>query len=365
MRVRVETRALREALATAGRAVASRASIPVLSSVLLGAHADGLSITGYDLALGITARVRAAEVEREGVGCLPARPLLAMVDRLDAAEVAIDWDEERCVAEITWAGGRYRLSGFSAADYPSLPPPRGGPALRLAVETIRHMIGQTIVAVASGSDKAHLQGVHLRGGSDELLAMSSDQVRVALKLVRGQKPAVPFEVTVPAAACRALLAVLPDEGEVAVYVVEQALVWDTPEVTVVARGMDGRYPDLARVVPTRYGPAFEADRRAFAEALERAAAAADAVDLRLVHGEVQMTAQNDLGTYEESMQADVRLEEGDAFTIRFNPRYLVDGLKALHGERVRQEFIDARQPSRLIDPDDDSYQYVVLPIVVF
>ena len=51
MKLRCERDVLAEALATAGRAVASRGALPVLSGVRLELAGDRLTITGSDLEL--------------------------------------------------------------------------------------------------------------------------------------------------------------------------------------------------------------------------------------------------------------------------------------------------------------------------
>ena len=76
---------LNAALQLVSRAVASRPTHPVLANVLLTADAgtDRLSLTGFDLNLGIQTSL-AASVETSGAVTLPARLFVEIVSRLSS-----------------------------------------------------------------------------------------------------------------------------------------------------------------------------------------------------------------------------------------------------------------------------------------
>ena len=76
---------LNSALQLVSRAVATRPTHPVLANVLLTADAGSnrLSLTGFDLSLGIQTSL-AASVETSGAITLPARLLGEIVSRLSS-----------------------------------------------------------------------------------------------------------------------------------------------------------------------------------------------------------------------------------------------------------------------------------------
>jgi DNA polymerase-3 subunit beta len=73
---------LNQALTLVSRAISSRSSHPILSTVLLQADATTgqLTLTGYDLALGLQSTIPAS-VETSGTTALPAHPLGGIVAR--------------------------------------------------------------------------------------------------------------------------------------------------------------------------------------------------------------------------------------------------------------------------------------------
>ncbi|MDQ3548177.1 MAG: DNA polymerase III subunit beta, partial [Chloroflexota bacterium] len=72
MRVSCSQENLHRALSTAGRAVATKSTLPVLGNYLIEASNDSLLISATNLEIGITVRIDAA-VEKEGKATVQAR----------------------------------------------------------------------------------------------------------------------------------------------------------------------------------------------------------------------------------------------------------------------------------------------------
>ena len=110
------------ALQLVSRAVASRPTHPVLANVLLTADAgtDRLSLTGFDLNLGIQTSLPAS-VDTSGAVTLPARLLGEIVSKLSSdSPVALSSDANDEQVELTSSSGSYQMRGMSADDFPEL-----------------------------------------------------------------------------------------------------------------------------------------------------------------------------------------------------------------------------------------------------
>ena len=114
---------LNTALQLVSRAVASRPTHPVLANVLLTADAgtDRLSLTGFDLSLGIQTALTAS-VESSGAITLPARLLGEIVSRLSSdSPITFATDDASEQVELKSLSGSYQMRGMSADDFPELP----------------------------------------------------------------------------------------------------------------------------------------------------------------------------------------------------------------------------------------------------
>ena len=129
---------LNGALQLVSRAVATRPTHPVLANVLLTADAGSnrLSLTGFDLSLGIQTSL-AASVETSGAITLPARLLGEIVSRLSSdSPVTLAVDESGEQVQLTSLSGSYQMRGMSADDYPDLPMVESGMTLKLQPERL-------------------------------------------------------------------------------------------------------------------------------------------------------------------------------------------------------------------------------------
>ena len=88
---------LANAVAGVSKAVTQRSSIPVLEGILMKAEGFSLTLTGYDLEMGITTSIEANVLE-PGEVVLSAKLLGDMVRRLSSSEVEITATETNASA---------------------------------------------------------------------------------------------------------------------------------------------------------------------------------------------------------------------------------------------------------------------------
>ena len=112
---------LSNAVAGVSKAVTQRSSIPVLEGILMKAEGFSLTLTGYDLEMGITTSIEANVLE-PGEVVLSAKLLGDMVRRLSSSEVEITATETNAT---TIKGGitEFDIMGMNPGDFPELPSP--------------------------------------------------------------------------------------------------------------------------------------------------------------------------------------------------------------------------------------------------
>ena len=110
---------LANAVAGVSKAVTQRSSIPVLEGILMKAEGFSLTLTGYDLEMGITTSIEANVLE-PGEVVLSAKLLGDMVRRLSSSEVEITATETNAT---TIKGGitEFDIMGMNPGDFPELP----------------------------------------------------------------------------------------------------------------------------------------------------------------------------------------------------------------------------------------------------
>ena len=377
---------LNAALQLVSRAVASRPTHPVLANVLLTADAgtDRLSLTGFDLNLGIQTSL-AASVETSGAVTLPARLFVEIVSRLSSdSPITLSTDESGEQVELTSLSGSYQMRGMPADDFPDLPLVENGTALKLDPAALVKALRSTLFASSSDEAKQLLTGVHLRFDRTSLEAASTDGHRLAVLSVNDALHA-PLEVADPDASDDAALAVtLPARSlreverlmagwkgtdAVSLFCERGQVVVLAADQMVTSRTLEGTYPNYRQLIPESFTRTLQLDRRAFVASLERIAVLADQhnnvvrIGTDPAKGLVQISADaQDVGSGSESLPADI---DGEPVQIAFNVRYVLDGLKAMDADRIRLQCNAPTTPAILSPADDGSgLTYLVMPVQI-
>ena len=374
---------LNAALQLVSRAVASRPTHPVLANVLLTADAgtDRLSLTGFDLNLGIQTSLPAS-VESSGAVTLPARLLGEIVSKLSSdSPVSLSCDAGAEQVELTSSSGSYQMRGMPADDFPELPLVENGTALRVDPSSLLKALRATLFASSADEAKQLLTGVHLRFNQKRLEAASTDGHRLAMLTVEDALQAEisadesePDElaVTLPARSLREverLMASWKGNDPVSLFCERGQVVVLAADQMVTSRTLEGTYPNYRQLIPDSFSRTIDLDRRAFISALERIAVLADQhnnvvrIATESATGLVQISADaQDVGSGSESLPAEIN---GDAVQIAFNVRYVLDGLKAMDCDRVRLSCNAPTTPAILTPANDDpGLTYLVMPVQI-
>ena len=374
---------LNGALQLVSRAVATRPTHPVLANVLLTADAGSnrLSLTGFDLSLGIQTSL-AASVETSGAITLPARLLGEIVSRLSSdSPITLAVDDSGEQVQLTSLSGSYQMRGMSADDYPDLPMVESGMTLKLQPERLVQALKGTLFASSADEAKQLLTGVHLKFNQRALEAAATDGHRLAVLNVDDalQDAAVTdavddegFAVTLPSRSLREverLMASWRSDEPVSLFCDRGQVVFLAADQMVTSRTLEGTYPNYGQLIPDGFTRTFGMERRALIAALERIAVLADQhnnvvkFSSQPEDGVVQISADaQDVGSGSESLPANL---EGDAMQIAFNVRYLLDGLKAMGSDRIVLHCNAPTTPAVLrSDEVPEAFTYLVMPVQI-
>ena len=361
---------LAAALQLVSRAVSARPSHPVLANVLLAADAatGRLSLTGFDLSLGIQTSIPAA-VATAGAITLPARLLSDIVTRLtEGVPLTVEANGE--TVAITSLSGSYELQGLPAEDYPDLPLEQSGAPVTIDAGALLQGLRSTLFASSTDEAKQLLTGVHLQLNDSGLECAATDGHRLAVLTLDHDASSDHFDLTIPARSLKELDRLIgPGGGQLQLHTGRGQAVITREGQILTTRILEGTYPAYRQLIPGGFQRSIVVDRRALMAALERVSVLADShtnvVKLQADPDADQVTIRadaQDLGKASETLKAAIT---GTEITIAFNVRYLLDGLKAMDcGQVVLQ--CNAPTTPVVLEPvgDDEGFTYLVMPVQV-
>lgn len=371
MRITVQQSDFQTALGYATRAIATRNVLPVLAGVLLDAKENRLRVTGTDLEIAISVTIP-AHVEAEGSFVLPGRALAELVRNFSGGDVRLEVEGERR-ARIRWERSLFNIQGIPANQFPQIPvPSENAVAVSVSPDFLRNVIRRTVFAVSTDETRPILTGVFMKIQNGQFLAVATDGFRIASNQVTTDG-VEGIDMVVPGRSLAELVRLLPassDENSVVTIQRDGAYVFfDSHNIRLISRLIEGNYPDVKSLVPTEYTTQIVVNKQNLLDAVERAALVAGRqngnlhlVKLDVRDGQVVVMASNaDLGDAREEIPAMVR---GESLLIGYNARYLIEGLKVMDSEDVEIGLIDPLKAGRIRASGESSFEYIVLPVKI-
>jgi DNA polymerase III subunit beta len=365
MRIRVERDAFVEALAPVQSVVEVKKALPILSHVLLDAESDHVSLFGTDLDVGLRRQV-SAEILEPGAITLSAKKLYEIAKELPQAPIEFQVDADLQVA-ISCQRSSFRMKGLSKDEFPSLPDLRGGGELLLDAKVFRDMLRKTLFAVSSDQTRYALTGVLLQAKPTDLIMVATDGHRLAL--IRSPRPTTSgsdtLEALIPRKAMVEAVKIARDEvGEIRIRLSENQLILQQDTTTLVARLIDGQFPNYEQVVPAATPNRIDIRKESLHGALRRTSAImgerTTPTEFDFQSGRLMITCINaDLGEAHEEIEI---VYTGDGLKMGFNARYIMEFLGAIDGEEVSLHVTDPLSPSVFRAAGDDGYSCVIMPM---
>lgn len=362
-------------LSVVGRAVATRATLPITNNVLLSTDQSRLKLAATNLEMAISCWI-GAKVEEEGAITVPARLLTEFISSLPSERVDISLSPRTKTLGLKCARFEARISGVDAKDFPPIPKVDEGISTKVEVEALRQGITQVVFAAASEETRPVLTGVDAEFDGDLLTLAAADGFRLAVyKLPLAVPVSQKTEVIIPGRALAELNRLLADQEEAVEITINpnksQAL-FRLKNTELVSQLVQGTFPQYTQLIPQSYGTRAVVSVAEFSRATKTASIfARDGSGIvrlviapggELTPGKVTISARSEeIGDDVGEIDAVV---EGDEAKIAFNGRYLTDVLGVLREAQVALETTNPSSPGVIRPVGVDNYIHVVMPMFV-
>jgi len=362
MKVRCEKESLLKGVQTVQNVVSNRATLPILSNMLLETQKKSLYLAGTDLDVGIATHVE-VEVEEEGAITIPAKKFGDIIKELPAGECVLSTKKNNMIT-IECGKCFFRLPGLPKDDFPKFPSFGGEPRLSMPQQLLKTMLRMTSFAMSYDETRYVLNGVLFKCGEKSLTLVATDGRRLAcIERVLEKEWKSPYDMIVPTKTIQELNRIL-QEGEVGLIKKENQVLFDLGETAVISRLIDGEFPNYEQVIPKESLEKVLLNREQFLQATRRAglltSSESQSIKLDLLKDKIIVSKTSpEAGEAREEIEAEYK---GRELTIGFNPNYIIEGLKNIEDMDVAFELEGPEKPG--VIRTKDHYVYIVLPMQI-
>lgn len=368
--VSVEAKTLASTLKLANAIIEIRNTIPILNDVRLTYGSNGLVIEATDLDLHATVNVD--EIDGSGTWsmCVPARVLAAVAAAAGTGSIRIEPERTETTNEKTGAinirhsasihvgDAAYTIDARDADDFPAIIGDRAGIIERFTNGHFAAALKKVSGCISTEETRYYLNGVNWAATESGKRMAATDGHRLALCRYAANEDGSRFSYIIPRKTVSVISQFLaPADIEIFSIsrgneIVDTALDFKAPGVTLRSKLIDGTFPDIERVIPKELPHQIEIRTEEMLSAIRQATAIGgwrgSAIRLHGVEGKLNVEVRNiELGMAKVATSS--AWPEGLA-EIGINSRYMADMVKRCQGS-ITLKIMNNGNPIALADQD--------------
>ena len=368
MKFTVSSSALQSLLATTGKVISNKSSLPILEYFLMELKDGQLTVTTSDLETTLIGSIMVDNVEREGVIAAPGKLMLDSLKEFPEMPLVIEVNDTTWEIQIIWNSGHLSIPGASAVSYPAVQS-MGSESkhITLDVDMLVNGINRTIFATADDELRPVMNGVYFDFTPESLTFVATD----AHKLVKyAAENTTDFSASLilpkkPANLLKALLA--KEEEPVEVTFDAKNVTFQLQSFKLVCRLIEGNYPNYNAVIPAANPNKVLIDRVEFVNGIKRVAVCSNPttnlIRMDIADNKVNLTAQD----IDFSVSANETIScsyDGQPVTIGFKSTFLVEILSNIETPTVVIELADSTRAGVFKPVYDDKQQSETLMLLM-
>lgn len=364
MKIAIDSGIMSEKLGLVQGISERRATLPILSHVLITAKPGSVELRATDLETTITTSFEAS-VEGEGSVAIPARKAFEIVKELPPGTVELEVMNNHWV-EIKSSSSTFKIAGLPGEDFPEAGEVSTEGTFTLKCAELEEMIAKTMYAATLDELRRNLSGIYFeQSGPTTLRLVATDGHRLSLADVNtGGEFEMGSSFLVPKKGVGELRKLLRLGEEVRINAGAQSFVAEVDGVVLVVKLIDAEFPNYKQVIPEKTAHSFNVGREELLGALRRVSLMSSektkGIKLNIGGGALVLSSVSpEVGEAREEMPADF---EGTPVEVGFNSRYLMDILESSDADTFIFGLTDEMNPSVLRPLGDDGFVAVVMPM---
>lgn len=335
MHITVDGTKFHFACAYVAKAVQRKTPVLILARLALKAENGVLTISGTDLEVWASVSIE-CETHLAGAVLIPAFDLVKSAQNWKTDIVAIEVKDDFAVI-VKHSMGESRFVGQNFVNFPRLTFNDFDHKLSISATNLTTAFNQVAYAISNESARYYLNGILLHSttklGERVLRAVACDGHRLAICDMSGavDYPLPDWQSIIPTSAVKLVLAAIKKRDQnISIYLNDRFVKFDCGDVVIVAKHIDGTYPEYERVMPTKFDKKMIVSASNFLYATKTIAQKATQKTVLIAQMEMnnnvlQFVTNTDCFT----VACDYSDQES---VIAFNAKYLFDVAQILSGD---------------------------------
>lgn len=349
------------------RIAPQKSTLPVLQNIKIETRAGDIYFSATDLEIGATIRV-SGKVQDEGAITLPASLLKEFISNLKNGVITIETDDTHR-AHVSSGKSEATIAGIDADEFPMLPSITETAMVAIEADVFKDAINRVVFAASNNTTaQPILCGVHMRVSDTLVIMEAADNFRMSQYTIELPEPAAYGDFIIPAKTLRMIgLMINPDDVvEVVLENNGNRLAFRFGATQVVARIIEGTYPDINRVIPTQYNARLIVETNEMSRTVKLSNPFDDAstvmyLDFDGAETLAISTRKIERGNYHGTLEGTF---VGMKSHAGLNGKYFGETLMAVNADSVSIELGNERSPIVVREVGNEAWLHILMPMTV-
>ena len=346
------------------RAIPTRTTNPILECILFDAAGE-IKLVANEMDLGIETIVE-GEIKEKGKVAIDAKLITEIIRKADSNESIIEIESDSSyLTTIKSDNSIFKIQGRDGEEFPYLPYIEKNNYISISQFTLREVIRQTIFSAAVNDNNRMMGGEYIEVKGDKVRFTTLDGHRISIRNINMKESYGDEKAIVPVRSLNEISKIISgdNEKEIIIYFSKNHLLFEFDKTKVVCGIIDGEYFKIDHMLSKDNETRIVINKNELISYIDRSMIFIRENDhkpiiLTINGSNLNISIKSSFGT----MDGDILChKEGKDIKIAFNPKFLIDALRAIDDEEVSLYFTNAKAPCFIRD-DEDKYIYLILPV---
>ena len=375
MKINCIGKLLKDCIVIADRNTSKNQTLPILSSILLTAKNNDLSIKSTNLDTAIEINIP-SKVEQQGSVVVSGKILSAFISASSDDQILLQSQKENIYIKTKTTETTIR--GFSSDDFPLFPSIEPLFSITLSVNDLLLSLQRVIVSVSLSDMKPELASIFFKIIKNTITVAATDSFRLAQNslIIKSLNIDTLISFLLPNHSAQELIHILQDINEnnnsplnsgkdIDILINKNQICFQNKRFRYISRLTEGVFPDYEQIIPKSFKMEAIVKRSDVINNIKVASIFSSRLnDILLNFDEKQKmiifhTSNNDTGEHTSKLNVSI---QGDSYEAKFNWHYLLDGILQISSEYIVFGFNGEQSPLLLKPKGDSSYIYLIMPM---
>lgn len=351
------------AASNVAKAINSKSNAPILEGIYIKACEDYLLLSATDLEISIEQKIP-AEVMVQGEVVVMGSFFIKLIKKLTNEQIELSLINNNSL-KITYGDSEGVIQCMPVEEFPKIEKPEFSESISMLQGELKELINKTVFCSANDDSRPILKGVLFEIDDFKVTAVALDGYRLALVSKAIEETTTKTNIIIPARSLKEIAMLLNNEDQVVVINIEKnRIMVNVDNITIISRLLEGEFILYKNIIPADFSTSVNFEREQFIDSIERASVMLNENKNNIITFDIDEKSCN-IKTNSEYGNVNEKLNTtliGKEIIITFNPRYILEALKAIKEDYITLKINSSTSPSIIEPLNEKDSKFMVLPI---